>query len=161
MNFNWQEDKTYLAIVSPLLAMPEVQRLRLFTHHKHGNRLEHVIQVSYKSYKLARLLSCDYESVARAGILHDLYFIQGHYHDRQHGHSYWHPRIALMNARTITTVNCVEADIILKHMFGATSEPPKYIESWLVNLVDDVQAIDDYVAPMSFKVQRRLALVLN
>lgn len=157
MNFNWKTNKEYMAIVSPLLALPDVQRLQNFTHHKHGTRLEHVIQVSYKSYCVAKFLHADYVSVARAGILHDLYFIQGHYRTDRHGHAYWHPRIALINAQRITSINPIEADIILKHMYGSTSGRPKYIESWIVNLVDDVQAFDDFVTPVEFKFQCQCA----
>ena len=34
---------------------------------------EHLIKVSYKSYKIAKKLDLDYVSVARAGLLHDFY----------------------------------------------------------------------------------------
>lgn len=153
MNFNWKSDKNYIDIIQPLLDLDDVQKLKQFKHHKHSNRLEHVIQVSYKSYKVAKFLGRDYESVARAGILHDLYFIEGHYHDRNHGHSYWHPRIALCNAESITDVNLVEQDIILKHMFGSTAGMPKYMESWIVNLVDDIQALDDFITPIEFQLE--------
>lgn len=153
MIYNWKSNKEYMSIIQPLLNLPDVQKLKQFKHHKHSNRYEHVIQVSYKSYKIAKAIGADYESVARAGILHDLYFIQGHYHDRYHDHAYWHPRIALCNAEKITHLNKIEKDIILKHMFGSTKGAPKYIESWIVNIVDDVQAVDDFIAPIEFKIE--------
>lgn len=142
-----------MAIIKDLINTDEVQSLENFKHHKKSNRFEHVVQVSYKSYKIAKFLGLDYESTARGGLLHDLYFIQGHYHDRYHDHSYWHPRIALCNAEKITHLNKIEKDIILKHMFGSTKGAPKYIESWIVNIVDDIQAVDDFIAPIEFKIE--------
>lgn len=156
MNFKWKYDKEYMAIIKDLINTDEVQSLKNFKHHKKSNRFEHVVQVSYKSYKIAKFLGLDYESTARGGLLHDLYFIQGHYHDRNHGHAYWHPRIALDNASKITTLNCIEKDIILKHMFGATTGSPNYRESWIVNLVDDVQALDDIYSPIEFQIIYKL-----
>ena len=38
-------------------------------------------------------------------------------------------------------------------MFGSTKGAPKYIESWIVNIVDDVQAVDDFIAPIEFKIE--------
>lgn len=142
-----------MAIIKDLINTDEVQSLKNFKHHKKSNRFEHVVQVSYKSYKIAKFLGLDYESTARGGLLHDLYFIQGHYHDRYHDHSYWHPRIALCNAEKITHLNKIEKDIILKHMFGSTKGAPKYIESWIVNILDDIQAVDDFIAPIEFKIE--------
>lgn len=156
MNFNWQHDTDYLAIIQDLLNTKDVQNLKHYIHHKHTSRFDHVIQVSYKSYKIACRLHLNARAVARAGLLHDLYFIEGHYHDKTHGHAYLHPRVALQNACKITTLTDMEKDIILKHMFGSTLALPRYKESWLVNLVDDVQAIDDYSAPMSFKYELKI-----
>lgn len=148
---NWVQNKNYIQIVKPLLALPEVQQLANFTHHKHRTRLDHVLSVSYRAYVLAKLLHLNATAVARAGLLHDLYFIQGHYTMSGHTHAYWHPRIALQNAEKITTLTDIEKDIILKHMFGATKELPKYKESWLVNIVDDWQAVNDFCLPMRVK----------
>lgn len=70
----YYEDKKYMAIVNDLLAMPEIQKLSMYEQHHYDSRLDHVIDVSYASYKLARMFGWDYVSVARAGILHDFYY---------------------------------------------------------------------------------------
>ncbi|MFR8085750.1 MAG: hydrolase, partial [Leuconostoc gelidum] len=61
-----------------------------------------------------------------------------------------HPRIALKNAQKITHINSKEADIILKHMFGATIALPKYRESWIVSIVDDFAAVNEYLIPKTY-----------
>ena len=65
-------------------------------------------------------------------------------------HAYVHPRIALQNARKITHISDKEADIIVKHMFGATIALPKYRESWIVSIVDDFAAVNEYLIPKAY-----------
>ena len=43
----------------------------------------------------------------------------------------------------------LEEDIILCHMFPVTIRPPKYLESWLVDMIDDAVAL--YEWGFSFK----------
>lgn len=139
----WYEDKDYLDLVEDLLASDEVQSLRKFVHHKVTNRLEHSLTVSYLSYQWAERLGLNSRAIARAGLLHDLFFYEGK--DKHEvggkGHNWEHPRIALKNARLLTELTPLEEDIILKHMFGATLAPPKYPESLIVSLMDKQAAI--------------------
>lgn len=151
MNQSWQSDTNYLNIVAPLLKSPNVQRLATFIHHKNTTRLDHVMQVSYKSYKLGLKMHLNARALARAGILHDLYFIQGHYTMERHTHAYWHPKIACKNAEKITNLTALEKDIILTHMYGACLIKPHYKESWLLGLVDDWQAIQDIIPTRKIK----------
>lgn len=150
MNQSWKLDKQYIAIIKPLLDSPDVQRLRQYVHHKNNTRLDHVLQVSYKSYKLGLKLHLNAVALARAGVLHDLYFIQGHYRINHHGHAYWHPKIACANAEKITHLSDLEKDIILTHMYGAVLIKPHYKESWLLGLIDDWQAIQDVIPKRKF-----------
>lgn len=150
--WNWQEDKEYYALIEDLLEKEEVQKLKNYTHHHFSNRLAHSIHVSYVSYQIAAKLNLDVRSVARAGLLHDMFYYDWRETEFEDGrrHSYMHPRIALQNARKITEINDLEADIILKHMFGATLDVPKYAESWIVSLVDDYTAVGEYVIPKTY-----------
>lgn len=71
----WRTDSEYVFIVSDLLAQPAVQKLAQYTQHHHSNRLQHSIAVSFDSYRIAKRMHLDYRSVARAGLLHDLFQI--------------------------------------------------------------------------------------
>lgn len=139
----WNEDKGYLDHVRDLMEMPEVQSLSSFKHHKVTNRLDHSVTVSYLSYRWAKRLKLNDRAIARAALLHDLFFYEGHdkHLIKGKGHNWEHPRIALANARKLTQLTPLEEDIIVKHMFGATLAPPKYWESFIVSLMDKQAAI--------------------
>ena len=52
-----------------------------------------------------------------------------------------HPGYALENASKYYNLTELEKDIITTHMFPVTFTPPKYLESWIVDLIDDVAGI--------------------
>ncbi|WP_273712658.1 HD domain-containing protein [Leuconostoc mesenteroides] len=158
----WRTDKDYINIIDDLLQHEEVQQLALYTQHHFSNRLTHSISVSYQSYLIATKIGADEVATARAGLLHDLFYYDWRVTKFDEGsHAYVHPRIALKNARKITNISDKEADIIVKHMFGATIALPKYRESWIVSLVDDFAAVNEYLIPKTyltyFKWQEKLA----
>ncbi|AXY25333.1 phosphohydrolase [Suicoccus acidiformans] len=155
MALNWREDREYLALVEDLLATEEVQRLESYVHHKVTNRLAHSISVSYRSYRWAKKLGLDTRAIARAGLLHDLFFYESADKGKVggKGHNFEHPRIALENARKLTEISDLEADIILKHMCGATFDIPKYKESWIVTLMDKESAICEFFTGVKERAQ--------
>jgi hypothetical protein len=59
----------------------------------------------------------------------------------------------------------MEKDIILKHMWGATAALPKYRESVVVSLVDDKDAVVEFLSPMKKRAmawrKRNVDRVLN
>lgn len=129
--------------------------MKNYTQHHHSNRLEHSINVSFASYKIAKKLKLDYRSTARGGLLHDLFYYDWRTTKFDLGtHAYIHPRIALRNAEHITQLNKVEKDIIIKHMFGATIAPPKYLESWIVSIVDDYEAEYEFFKPYRQQIKQ-------
>ncbi|GKT02539.1 HD domain-containing protein [Furfurilactobacillus entadae] len=141
----WKQDAEYVALVSDLLARPEVQRLADFTQHHNSTRLEHCLSVSFDSYQIAKRRGWDYQAVARAGLLHDLFYYDWRTTKFDLGtHAFIHPRVSLRNAEKLTELSDLEKDIILKHMFGLTMALPKYKESLLVSLVDDYEAVHEY-----------------
>ncbi len=52
----YQNDDEFMAYVGHLIEKPSVQRLKGIPHHLYSNRLEHSINVSYTSYKIAKKL---------------------------------------------------------------------------------------------------------
>lgn len=158
MNQNkWRNDKEYLSYVGDLLNTPEVRQLREYTHHYYNNRLEHSIAVSYYSYLLAKKMKANARAVARAGLLHDLYF----YHREEakdvlngHSHNASHPKIALKNAEKLTDLSDVERDIITSHMWGAVNSRPKYKEGYIVTMMDKYCAMTDLAIPLKNKTRR-------
>lgn len=143
MALDWQNDVEYMALIEDLIELEEVQCLKNYVHHLVTDRLSHSLSVSYRSYRWAKRFNLNARAIARAGLLHDLFYYDSA--DKHQvggkGHNWEHPRIALQNALKITEISDLEQDIIVKHMFGATRELPKYPESYIVTLMDKQAAI--------------------
>lgn len=144
-NEAWRQDSEYVNLIADLLETEAVQKLANYTQHHHSTRLEHSLSVSYDSYVIAKRMHLNTRAVARAGLLHDLFYYDWRTTKFDLGsHAFIHPRVALRNAEKITTLSPMEKDIILKHMWGATLALPKYRESMIVSLVDDYEAAHEF-----------------
>jgi uncharacterized protein len=127
----------YQSCICDLTQHEMVRSLEEFTHHRNFTRLQHCLHVSYYSYLICRKLGLDSRSAARGGLLHDFYFYDSHQVKPEQGNHYFcHPSIALENAAREFTLNEVEKDIIVKHMWPVTKTPPKYRESYVVMMMD-------------------------
>ncbi|MCL2068441.1 MAG: hydrolase [Oscillospiraceae bacterium] len=130
--------------VGELLENDKVMRLDSFTHHHGVTRLRHSLDVAYSSFFISKLLRWDSRSIARAGLLHDLFFYDWRdddYVKRGRGHAFDHPEVSLQNAREICKLNKIEEDIIRRHMWLVTLTPPRYKEGYIVTLVDKICAV--------------------
>lgn len=132
-------------IIKDILENDTIQRLHTFKHHYGSTRFEHSLSVAYYSYKLCKILHLDYNSAARAGILHDLFLYDCENSlTRPRFHMWKHPRIALNNAKELFVLNKKEKDIILKHMWPVTFSPPRFFESFIVSCVDKYCAVKEW-----------------
>lgn len=150
-----QEDKKELEkqaefdfIIQDLVSNETVQKMKLYKQHYDTSCFEHCKNVAYYSYLLCKKYHLDYISVARAGMLHDLFLYD--WRLRQDGrkglHAFTHPKTALTNATKLFTLNKKEKDIILKHMWPVTFfHFPKYKESYIITLVDKYCAIQESI----------------
>lgn len=135
----------FLEIVNDILINEDVQKLNLYKHHYAYTRLEHSMSVAYYSYVICKIFHLDYESIARAGLLHDLFFYDCENKlTRPKNHISNHSKIALKNAEKLFSLNDKEKDIILKHMWPITLSRPKYIESFIITFVDKYCALKEW-----------------
>lgn len=127
----------FFYIISDLLKNSAVNSLKFYKHHYGSNRFDHCISVAYYSYLICKFLRLDYVSVARAGMLHDLFLYDCESKiTRPKFHIWKHPKIALENSKKLFNLSNKECDIILKHMWPITFSIPKYFETFIVALVD-------------------------
>ncbi len=135
MNIN---DKIYMNIVYDILTNSNYKKLNNINHHG-ISRMEHLLKVSYCSYKIAKKFNFDYVSTSRGALLHDFY-LDGNERclKRKFLDTFIHPKKALETSCRIFNTNKLEEDIIISHMFPIYLKVPKYKESVLVNLVDKV-----------------------
>ncbi len=137
-------DNDYLETTKDILFNTEVQKLAQYTHHKNSNRLTHSINVSYISYKVCKKLNLDAESAARGGLLHDFFLYDWRTVQLPEGsksHPIEHPRQALKNAKKHFELNEIEQNIIARHMWPMTIIPPKFLEAFIVMMVDKYCAV--------------------
>lgn len=146
---NMTEDELlaeYRECVKDVIDHDMVLKLDQYVQHCNTTRLQHSINVSYYSFLVCYKMGWDYRSAARAGLLHDLFFYDWRTKTGlRSNHASWHPRVAVDNAEKITTLNKVEKDAILRHMWPCTLLPPRYIESYVVTCVDKVSALCEVV----------------
>lgn len=164
-NENIREDLTHiikdeyfedwLEIVKDILLHKEFQKRKLFHHHK-GNLWEHLTEVSYYSYLMAKTRNADERVCAIAGLLHDFYpkaykYSQELYDENpeyltdvkkkqpiHQMHGFTHAEAAAKNAWKYFPefMNEKIESCIKTHMFPLNITPPKYKEGWIVQYVD-------------------------
>ncbi len=135
-------DNEYLNIIEEICTNNEFLKTKDILHHG-LTRYDHNMRVSYFSYKITKFLRLDYVSTARAGLLHDFFLESG---SNCKGYErakliLKHPKLASIKASEYFDLNDKEKDIILTHMFPVSPFIPKYMESWIVDIVDDFVAI--------------------
>jgi len=130
-------------LARPLLEDPRVVKLSKYTHHRGKTRLTHVKEVAYLSFLWGKRLSLDCNSIVRGALLHDLFYYDW-LREGPRLHGFRHHNIALKNARKIASLSKKEEDIIKKHMWPLTIVPPRYMESFIVSLIDTFCSLRDY-----------------
>ncbi len=135
-------DKEYTDIVRDILNNNTFLELKKYKHHG-DNRYEHCIRVSYYSYKLAKKLHLNKKACARAGLLHDFFLVNNQELSfvKRVKVLFMHPKYAYINSCKYFTINKLEKNIILSHMFPIGIYVPIYFESIMVDLIDDYMSI--------------------
>ena len=145
-----QDRDEFNEILMPYQSHDKVQELKKYLHHG-ITRYDHSFRVAYYTYFITKKLRLDYASATKAAMLHDFYFDEVE-RERSSKRLVLHPYIASSNAEKFFGLSLLEKDIIEKHMFPITKKKPKYLESWIVDFVDDVSAIYERVHSTRVKV---------
>ncbi len=136
-------------IIKDLVENPTVQEMNNYIQHCDTTCFEHCKNVAYYSYIICKKYNLDYSSAARGGMLHDLFLYNWRKSQREvelNGlHAFVHPKIALLNSLKLFSLNNIEKDIILKHMWPLTIRFPKYRESYIITFVDKFCAIKESI----------------
>ena len=163
------EQKDYFECVEDLLRDKNILRLRNFAHHSGTTRFQHSLNVSYYNFRLCRFFRLDAKAGARAGLLHDLFFYDRQEHERVKGegwHGIGHPKIAFFNACDLFSINQVEGDMIVNHMWPLSPRLPRYRETYVITLVDKFCAVAEVMTHFvsagfrRFRLAETFALVM-
>ena len=161
MNYKIMSDFEYIDIVRDIINNEEFLKLKFYRHHD-NTRLDHCLKVSYNAYKLAKKFNLDYKAAARAGLLHDFFYGDLRYInviERKYMLNA-HPYFAYYNASKIFKLNEKEKNMILSHMFPISYEVPRYKESILLDIVDDLEALKEVGIYIKDRLKHNINLIL-
>ncbi len=158
-----KKDKEYNYIINNIINNNEFLQIDNCRHHG-ISRLDHSLRVSYYSYKVSKFLRLDARQTARAGLLHDFFISDSLTKKEKCLSAFYHPAKALNNADELFILTDKEKDIIYSHMFPLIpSRPPKYLESWVVSIVDKIVATYEFTTSYSknflFKLENAMVVL--
>lgn len=140
----------FLNIIEDILSSSKFIEIKGCIHHG-ISRYDHCLRVSYYTFLLTKFLKLNYREATRAALLHD--FFTDEVKDLNgYKRLVEHPKKALINSKKYFELSELQEDIIIKHMFPVTIIPPKYLESWIVDIVDDFSAIYERVYSMRIQL---------
>ena len=146
-------------IIMPIVSNSEYHKTKNCVHHG-MDRYSHMMRVAYYSYKVTKFCHLDYRSTTRGAVLHDFFLDE---YDEKKAHMLVnHPKIALENSKKYFDLNDLEQDIIRAHMFPVGKTLPRYLESWIVNVVDDIACFYErsYVLKENMSVACSMVILL-
>ena len=155
---NISDCKEYISCVSDLLENENILKLSGFPHHIGTTRLQHSLNVSYYNFLLCRALKLDAKSAARAGLMHDLFFYDRRKHEKpptESPHISEHPKIAFFNASEMFSINELEGDMIINHMWPMTLRLPRHRETFIITLVDKFCAVAEVAVSVKSRFKRK------
>ena len=141
---NFYNDIEYVNIISNILKSEKFLEIKKCRHHG-ITRYEHSMRVSYYSYLVTKKLRLNYTDTAIGGLLHDFFITDELKELEQRVSAFVHPYKALKNADDYFNLTDLERDIIINHMFPTLPHKiPKYLESWIVSIVDKIVATYEF-----------------
>ena len=142
MKENYQIEFEY--IINELIQNEKVKEMKKYRQHCGTSCYDHCYSAAYYCYRICKKLKLDYKSATRAAMLHDMFLYDWRDpNSHKKWHAFHHPRTAYDNASRLFELNEKEKDIILKHMWPTTFVPPKYIEGFVLTIVDKYCAIEE------------------
>lgn len=154
---NRYNNSEFHSIVKPILDNCPFSETKKMKHHG-ITRYEHSMRVAYFSYIITKFLKLDYKQTTEAALLHD-FFTTEVKNENSINRLIHHPKHAVENAKKYFNLSEKQEDIIITHMFPITFVPPKYLESWIVDLVDDIAAVYEGTKTMKKEIQTAATFV--
>ncbi len=138
MRLDSEPDEGFTQCAGALLSTDAVSGLAKYVQHDSIDRLQHITGVAYLTYRLCKSAGLEYETAAKAAVLHDLFYYDWHEKNGGHRlHGYRHPGFAVKNAKSLCGgLDEKTENIIKRHMWPLTPTPPKYKEGFILCFAD-------------------------
>ncbi len=154
-------DKEFMSIATPILTHKEFMKTKQIVHHG-STRYNHSLKVGYSSYKLSKLLGCDFTSALRAGVLHDFFLVRDDKNIVSSAKMFIeHPTLAKENAINYFGVNEKEQNIIESHMFPVSNVIPNSKEAWIVTFCDKIVALFEGATKAKAQISLWMLFLVN
>ena len=150
-----KSNEEFNSIITDICENKEFNKLKDKTHHG-ISRYDHSMRVAYYTYLTTKFLKLNYKEATRGALLHD-FFIDEVKDLSSINRFRKHPEYAVKNAKKYFEITKLEENIIKTHMFPITFTPPKYIESWLVDIIDDISSIYE----KCFSIKEQIATAVS
>lgn len=154
----------FRAVAKAYLYHEVVLSMKAFIQHSNVDCYEHSVYVAFSSYRtaiyLSKFVKLDIDSIVKGAMLHDFFLYDWHHPKTEkerffEKHGFSHPKRALENAKTYFSINKIEEDIILKHMWPLNIAPPKTKEALLVTMVDKYCSLKEVVMPWTNRTLKK------
>ncbi|MCM1131486.1 MAG: HD domain-containing protein [Roseburia sp.] len=144
-----EEQSFFFQTIKEIIYTNDFLKLKQYRHHGNISTYTHVIKVAYMSFRYAvkHYKKINKKELIRAALLHDLYFYD--WHDKNNGvhlHGLFHPKKAVINAKSLYHITKREQRHMAHHMFPLTLIPPTTKEGWIICIFDKIAARSDYKA---------------
>ena len=124
------------------------QKNKILPHHDEETIAIHSLKVCIQVYKIGKKIKkCDLESLCIGALCHDMFGYNWQEYNKKRKfkdlHGFTHPQTAYDNfSRYFPELdNNTTKDIIIKHMWPLTINPPRHLESWLVCCTDKIVSL--------------------
>lgn len=148
------QNEEFNEIIKPIINETTYQGMMQITHHG-VTRYEHCLRVAFYTYYVTKFLHLNYYEATRGALLHDFFY--DHEGKKKKEMLVAHPKYAVEMAKEHFDISEMEEDIIRSHMFPVAPRLPRYIESWIVDLVDDWAGIYE----KAYSVRKQLSHVVS
>ncbi len=142
-----KEEEQFQTMLYNLLNDERILRMNAFIQHGDVTCLQHCISVAYFSYAFSRQfhIEIDEKSLVRGALLHDYFLYDWHIKEEARKlHGFYHPIVALENAKKDFKLTKIEMDIIVNHMWPLTLlHVPHHRESIIVCIMDKLCSVSE------------------
>ena len=152
------QNEEFYSIISDIIDHDKFCETKNIRHHG-ITRYNHSLRVAYYTYLVTKKLRLNYIEATRAALLHD-FFTTELSDENMKTSLKEHPRVALENSKKYFEISDLQADIIVKHMFPVTKSLPKYKESVIVDIIDDVSSVYERTYSLSNEFQAAANFIL-
>ena len=142
------ELKDFKSLIKDTATHKSAQEMKNYIQHADVSTYRHAMAVALLCFFIVKRfkIKTNEKSLVKGAFLHDYFLYDWHngaskdnIHPKLHG--FYHPGIAMRNAKRDFKITILEQEIIKKHMWPLTVIPPMCREAWVVTMADKYSSL--------------------